>query len=1000
MSINIVNASIEKLVLNITKKQPETDDYKKDVKYVHSSFKFGKFGSTSQKDVLKKYNGLAEKFRIHAQGTKAEFLEKYVSSLMQRPMVEGSIQPHTRYDILCLLLNLSDSPLSTKYSPIIKVKKPDQPQWIRARLGDRAVNFQNGRNQNLIPETSQNVVQQDGVEETPDQNLNYDIVQELLSNQYWRPNYRNQPLDSKFDANDASTFAPSLAQYRSQDERYLFYDPTRLKYITELDAIREVLFMLSGRPSFLFCKDTNGKFQVQLNAVLMHLTEGGLKALLEYFCEYGNFLVKLRIVATRISTESRPTYGQTAQAFAASILKMVWKFDKSLSDIESKYQINKSVSQDQDTYISLLQLRNHISLHLYEFKIVYDFFEKHLSHDFPNRLFDISDQDQSDVPASTRLYSSCKIAYKILSGLFNEVVHHQISGNKNIFIMLGGHLDNSLVPYIRMIDEWICTGTLNDPEDEFFFVRSQTMKNTSSQYWQEMYKIRETCIMIDNVESVQSLSPPFLEPLIGRILFCGKAQNLLMSLKTRKVDIREYMLSLQHNSKELALDIESLRLFDNKINHKLSVENTSANGIDCKLLEMESLSDFNGIIDAFPKTISSLFPLWQSSTEKEENVKMESKEINNMLIFQPFNERLKERFEGYIQPRYERIGRQLYDTLVEKCRLWKHLRSLAGIYFMQQGESMHLLCDVLFERIDKKQMWYDRYILNDIFLNTVRKWKWLDGGLVSAWIDDVPGKRPDITTVKVFEKIVIEYRIPWPINNIIQSRTLQYYKRIVVFLLQVKRAKYLLERLSFSRLNRDNEMTEKTTAMVSFYGVRIKLIWFLNTIWDYAMRNILLSETEKFYKKLEKVFDVDEMVSLHNYYINAVHDRCLLSDKTIPIHKSILDVLDLAIQFSTLYTHYQGENVSFYDHSRDDKSKKDENASDSDSDTFLTDDDDDINGIEPIIPEQVDHETFLEGLSRIDKEFNRNKEFISNSVQIIARVGGFWWFDALALALG
>ncbi|CAG8686083.1 8888_t:CDS:2, partial [Racocetra fulgida] len=225
---------------------------------------------------------------------------------------------------------------------------------------------------------------------------------------------------------------------------------------------------------------------------------------------------------------------------------------------------------------------------------------------------------------------------------------------------------------------------------------------------------------------------------------------------------------------------------DNKIDHKLSVvENTSANGIDYKLPEMESLSDFNGIIDAFPKTISTLFPLWQSSTEKKEDVKMELEEINDMLIFQPFNERLKERFEGYIQPRYEQIGRQLYDALVEKCRLWKHLH-------------------------------------------------------------DVPGKRPDITTVRVFEKIVIEYRV--------------------------------------------------------------------------SMIDILLSETEKFYKKLEKVFDVDEM--------------------------------------------------------------RDENTSDSDSDTFLTDEEDDI---EPIIPEQVDYETFLEGLSRIDKEFNRNKEFISNSVQIIAR---------------
>ncbi|CAG8738882.1 12432_t:CDS:2, partial [Acaulospora morrowiae] len=196
--------------------------------------------------------------------------------------------------------------------------------------------------------------------------------------------------------------------------------------------------------------------------------------------------------------------------------------------------------------------------------------------------------------------------------------------------------------------------------------------------------------------------------------------------------------------------------------------------------------------------------------------------------------------------------------------------------------------------------------------------------------------------------------------------------------------------------------------MVLFYGLRMKLIWFLNTIWDYAMRNIILLETENFHKRLEDVFDIDEIITLHDHYIKKVYERCLLNEKAVPIHKSILDVLDLTIQFSTLYTRYQSENLSFYDHSRDERSRRhnaDEN-SDSESDSLLTDEEEDqwsrpgSNGTDPLIPSQVDYEAFLEGLSRIDKEFNRNKEFVSNSVQGIARAGGFWWFDALALALG
>ena len=58
-------------------------------------------------------------------------------------------------------------------------------------------------------------------------------------------------------------------------------------------------------------------------------------------------------------------------------------------------------------------------------------------------------------------------------------------------------------------------------------------------------------------------------------------------------------------------------------------------------------------------------------------------------------------------------------------------------------------------------MWYDSYVFNDMVSGIFAGAKWLDSDLVSAWIDDVAGKKPDITTVKVFEKITIEYRVSY-----------------------------------------------------------------------------------------------------------------------------------------------------------------------------------------------------------------------------------------------
>ncbi|CAJ0872158.1 7745_t:CDS:2 [Entrophospora sp. SA101] len=151
------------------------------------------------------------------------------------------------------------------------------------------------------------------------QEVDYATVNHLKSKQYWRDNFCNNSatLSVEFDANDASTLAPSISRHRSQDKRYLFYDSTKCKYITEYDAIREVLFVLSGRPSFLFQQDSHGIFKVILNANLTHLTCGSFKSILEFF----------------------------SQAFAASVLKMISKFDKLLSDLEFKYCIDNMKSQ-------------------------------------------------------------------------------------------------------------------------------------------------------------------------------------------------------------------------------------------------------------------------------------------------------------------------------------------------------------------------------------------------------------------------------------------------------------------------------------------------------------------------------------------------------------------------------------------------------------------------------------------------------------------------------
>ncbi|CAG8463645.1 6422_t:CDS:10 [Ambispora leptoticha] len=902
MNADNINKLTEQLIQHITN-IPQGTYFEKCKANSLSTFKYHNFGSNNENEVFRRYKGLVEKFRIHAQYEKAKSLDNCIKSFVENPLETiSNSNITTRFAILAMLLALSDLPLKSHYVPmrpkLSKIKSnqtvaqifKERPltgahwrsvsyldddedeedwdvdqDWIRERLSDN----------NVLPsESEQNELEKIdmGVHYFKTMTYRYDCVKELESLQYWRSDCRNNiyfNMKIEFDINNPCTLGPSVDNHLSKDPRNPFKNHhVNVKFISELEAIREVLFVLSGRPGLLFSKKNHNGFQVEIKAKLTHLSEGAFKNLLQYFCDQANAIAKVRGISYRICKSDCSKYGMTSQAFADSILQMISKFEKVIGEME--YEYNAKRVRSEHTIASLLQLRNRLSNYFFEFEILYSFVVNTPLKEIPELEY-TSTSNEDHVPS----YHPWEFSYAILSGLYAEIIRHQIAGNTRLFVMLGRHFDNAFEPYMRIIDKWIKYGSLDDPADEFFIVKNSKVVEKSGNHWQEMFIVREAIPSHKNTPTVLH-SLDFLGQFVNRIMFAGKGRNLLMSLNFSK-DSKDKKLYASSNAE---IGIEKLRSFD-------------------------------------------------------------------LLTFQPFHQRFADNLEDYLQPQYEHINDLLYKTLVDRCHLWAHLRTLSGIYFMQEGESIHRLCDLLFDRMDRRQLWYDSYVLNEIFINTLKNLDWLPNGVISARIDDNVLKRPDITNMRIFEKIMIECRLPWPINNIIQADSLQYYKQITIFLLQIRRAKYLVERMAFSRLQNE-QLDPKSREMKLFYGIRLNLIWFLNTIWDYLM------------------------------------------GMTKPAKKAIFDILNLTIQFTTLYARYLGENVSFYDHhslAKDSGSDSGSDFTDEDSDD-LDEDDEVESDVDHYVPMIVDRQAFWNGLQRIDREFTRHKDFVISSVKTIGRVSG------------
>src|SRR5882762_10294036 len=98
--------------------------------------------------------------------------------------------------------------------------------------------------------------------------------------------------------------------------------------------------------------------------------------------------------------------------------------------------------------------------------------------------------------------------------------------------------------------------------------------------------------------------------------------------------------------------------------------------------------------------------------------------------------------------------------------------------------------------MDSQQPWSDFHFLNSAFGDVVDagRTRWIESSLVRL---SYRGNRDRMIsrTVKSIDGLLVEYAVPFPLTYIFGPRVLQEYGSLFVFLLQIRRAKGVLERI-------------------------------------------------------------------------------------------------------------------------------------------------------------------------------------------------------------
>lgn len=104
------------------------------------------------------------------------------------------------------------------------------------------------------------------------------------------------------------------------------------------------------------------------------------------------------------------------------------------------------------------------------------------------------------------------------------------------------------------------------------------------------------------------------------------------------------------------------------------------------------------------------------------------------------------------------------------------------------------------------------------------------------------------------------------------------YSQIWTFLLQVRRAKHLIDRLSLVK------PTDSTLSLAQhsvhdlkqFYSLRLHLSWIITTLFDFWMV-VIQTEVDAFARVVQHATSVQTLVGAHAAHIAQLKDRLLLS---------------------------------------------------------------------------------------------------------------------------
>lgn len=496
-------------------------------------------------------------------------------------------------------------------------------------------------------------------------------------------------------------------------------------------------------------------------------------------------------------------------------------------------------------------------------------------------------------------------SYRLLTGLYREMESSSNCERTNLCASL--YL-SSLRVYLNIIDTWLSEGRLEDFRDEFLI----TKISENSIIDDEQNLIKFIVRQPDNNDTLD----PIMKKLFRKVRDMGRSIELLVTLdrisdmwkihaeqSKSKVPLKdEFIIEVitelskyrTNNSDEPDANAE----ISDIETEKSTPINTAVADLEANIRQQVLRINNPFLMKVFQNYLPPMGLTTVDTVDAQDNKNSNNWGINIFYQLQkispyilPFRKVLEHVLEKILNRRYSYASKLVKDILVNEYKLEYHLKLMRSIYMMERGHIMKKFYQHMFTEIENNSCWINPYDLTSV-LEEVLSDEWRDSSSHNHWSITVEDHCTS-QVLKAVDRTVLNYSIDWPVNMVLTDEVLAKYNGIFRFQLKLKWALWSLDNLKFDDLEGNNN--EMNDMLHHFYARRLESLrfWLLHAIGSihtYLSGQVLQSLGFIFDKALAQANNLDDIIQVHNEYLDKVHEHCLQTSQFTDIMVTINNV--------------------------------------------------------------------------------------------------------------